>query len=47
LYPAQQKRHKFAHPRTTSTRKRDPNSVSGVKTVVDGGSALGDFTAAF
>jgi hypothetical protein len=38
LYPAQQNRHRLAQPRTTSTRKREPNSVSGVKMLVTGGS---------
>src|SRR5205085_7228882 len=30
---------RLAHPRTTSTRNRDPNSVSGVKILVHGGSS--------
>jgi alkylation response protein AidB-like acyl-CoA dehydrogenase len=48
LYPAQQNRHRFAQPRTTSTRKRDPNSVSGVKIDVTGGSTASVvFNAAF
>ena len=38
----------MAQPRTTSTRKRDPNSVSGVKTLVAGGSSASVLlTAAF
>jgi hypothetical protein len=38
----------LAQPRTTSIRKREPNSVSGVKIRVDGGSRRSVlFTAAF
>jgi hypothetical protein len=38
----------LAQPRTTSIRKREPNSVSGVKMRVEGGSMRSVlFTAAF